>query len=171
MRTGGKLATWAKAWKDVDPAVRLPARSDVAYSADGKIAARRTGGDVAIEDVTTGKVLRKLPAARHRELRGFALSPDGSKLATVGADPVLRTFDLKAGNKHADLIKDFVDGVDMILLKQSKFDQLTLGDMSALQFSSLIEYTANGLLKYDGQKFAKLQSGGLDIGEEDFLIV
>jgi Ca2+-binding RTX toxin-like protein len=77
----------------------------------------------------------------------------------------------QTGGTHADQIKDFVDGEDIILLKQSKFDDLTLGDMSALQFSSLIEYTSNGWLKYDGQKFAKLQSGGLDIGEEDFLIV
>ena len=79
-------------------------------------------------------------------------------------------FDQTPGTVHADKIKDFLDGVDLILLEQSKFGGLTVGDMTALQFSSLIEYTSNGWLLYDGQKFAKLQSG-LAISEVDFLVV
>jgi Ca2+-binding RTX toxin-like protein len=80
-------------------------------------------------------------------------------------------FDQARGNVHFDKIKDFVDGEDMILLKQSRFGELTLGDMSALQFTTHIDYTAKGWLKYDGTKFVKLQSGGLDIDHNDFLIV
>ncbi|HET7713998.1 MAG TPA: hypothetical protein VFK86_00060 [Bauldia sp.] len=80
-------------------------------------------------------------------------------------------FDQKPGNSHADRIGDFVSGVDLILLKQSKFGGLTLGDMSAQQFSSLITYSDNGWLKYDGEKVAKLASGDLNIDNSDFLVV
>lgn len=79
-------------------------------------------------------------------------------------------FDQRPGRKHADEIKDFMDGIDMILLKQNKFAGLTAGDMSTAQFAAHIKYTANGWLKYDGQKFAKLDPG-LAISETDFLVV
>ena len=79
-------------------------------------------------------------------------------------------FTAKPGKKNADSIEDFVDVDDMIVLKQSKFDGLTVGAMTAAQFDEHIAYKNNGWLTYDGEKFAKLQSGGLDIGAGDFLV-
>ena len=65
---------------------------------------------------------------------------------------------------------DFVDVDDIIVLKQSKFDGLTVGAMTTAQFDEHIAYKSNGWLTYDGEKFAKLQSSGLDIGAGDFLV-
>lgn len=79
-------------------------------------------------------------------------------------------FTEKPGKKNADSIKDFVDVDDIIVLKQSKFDGLTVGAMTTAQFDEHIAYKSNGWLTYDGEKFAKLQSGGLDIGAGDFLV-
>ncbi len=80
-------------------------------------------------------------------------------------------FDQKPGKLHADKIKDFVDGDDLMILKASKFDGLTAGEMTALQFDQHIDYNSHGWLSFDHQKFAKLQSGGIDIDHTDFLVI
>lgn len=80
-------------------------------------------------------------------------------------------FDQKPGKRHADKIKDFVDGEDLLVLKSSKFGGLTPGDMSAAEFSLHIDYNSNGWLRFDDQKFAKLPSDGIDIDHTDFLVV
>ncbi len=80
-------------------------------------------------------------------------------------------FDQKPGGLHADRIKDFVDGKDLMILKASKFDGLTDGEMTAQQFGTHIDYNAHGWLSFDDQKFAKLQSGKIDIDHTDFLVI
>ena len=72
----------------------------------------------------------------------------------LGGDYFL--FDQKPGAKHADKIKDFIDGVDLILLRQSKFDWPYGRRHERCGVQVTIQYAANGWLKYDGQKFAKL---------------
>jgi hypothetical protein len=80
-------------------------------------------------------------------------------------------FTQKPGGKNADSVKDFVDLDDMIVLKKSKFDGLTVGAMTTAQFDEHIAYKSNGWLTFDGEKFARLQSGGLDINAGDFLVI
>ena len=79
-------------------------------------------------------------------------------------------FDQKPGRSQADAIKDFVDGEDLIVLQLVKFGGLTAGEMTAAQFAQHIVYEPNGWLSFDGQKFAKLQSGGLAIDASDFVV-
>jgi Ca2+-binding RTX toxin-like protein len=86
----------------------------------------------------------------------------------LGGDYFL--FDQGPGARHADRINDFIDGIDMILLEDSKFVGLTAGDMSNATFTAHIVYTESGWLLYDGVKFARLQLG-LAISEVDFLVV
>lgn len=80
-------------------------------------------------------------------------------------------FDQAPGGRHADKIKDFADGADLIVLDASSFDGLTAGEMTPQQFKLHIAYDSNGWLSFDNQKFAKLQSGGIDMDHTDFLVI
>ena len=80
-------------------------------------------------------------------------------------------FDVKVNKKKADKIFDYDEDEDMMVLYASYFPKLSLGEMTSSDFGKYIDYGSNGVLKYDGKKFAKLQSGSLDIDQTDFVII
>ncbi|MHC4899146.1 MAG: WD40 repeat domain-containing protein, partial [Planctomycetota bacterium] len=65
------------------------------FSADSRLLAAASGDTLAyLWDLQTG---RKRTFSGHRnEIRDVALSPDGTKLATVSTDGMLRVFDVDA---------------------------------------------------------------------------
>jgi len=66
--------------------------TNVAFSADGKILAS-AGGGIHLWDATTGRELREFPGSR-----GFALSPDGTRLASMGPEwSVVQIWDTSNG--------------------------------------------------------------------------
>lgn len=105
---------------------RLPGRSmrihGLAFSADGKTLVAAGGnpaisGEIQIWDVASRKQLYSKVVAGDT-LFGSALSPDGTRLATTGADKAIRLFAVPAGEQlrkmdhHEDWVFAVVFGID-----------------------------------------------------------
>src|SRR5205085_8266623 len=54
---------------------------------------------ILLVDVTTGKEVRRLVTPDDSWARALAFSADGKRLATAGADKVLRLYDVASGNE------------------------------------------------------------------------
>ncbi len=132
----------ATAWKTADAALdaRLGGLSertyDVAYSKDGKWLAIACGDPglyglaklYAVEPGAEPKFVRDLAEAQDAVL-AVAFSPDGTRLATAGADRVLRVYDTAKGDvlfqveDHADWVLDLAFSPDGKLLATASRDK------------------------------------------------
>ncbi|MCI0704413.1 MAG: serine/threonine-protein kinase, partial [Planctomycetia bacterium] len=71
------------------------------HPAGSKIAVASSGGDIQVREVSTGNILRKLPA--RSSVWQFAWHPDGVLLAAGCADSHLYLWDMVTGQEHAVL--------------------------------------------------------------------
>ena len=74
----------------------------VAFSANSKLLATGGGpptedGEVKVVDVATGKVVTDIKNGHSDEVFGVAFSPDGTKLASCGADKFVKVFEIPSG--------------------------------------------------------------------------
>jgi WD40 repeat protein len=75
----------------------------IAVDPDGRwvVAARRLEGRIDVLDPTTGELLRSVTGSA--PFYDVALSPDGNRMATAGADGVVRLWDVAAGEETGAL--------------------------------------------------------------------
>lgn len=99
-----------------DPTVLVDRVMDLDFSSDGAkllvgggIASR--GGEVKLFNVADGSVLRTLPEPHTDGVLGVAFSPDGSRMATCGADKYVKIFDTESG----ELIRALEGHTDYVL--------------------------------------------------------
>lgn len=81
---------------------RRASYTPVVFSPDGKTLAAASGDDIALWDVATGKITRKLTGS-DREIRCLAFSPDGKVLASSSFTVSL--WDVASG-KHMTTLED-----------------------------------------------------------------
>ncbi len=115
---GAPLSVWntESNWKldrvigsETDPASPLSDRiTALAFSPNGQTLAVGSGpasrfGDVKLFKVTDGAMTRDLGEVHSDTVLDMAFSPDGSQLATCGADKLVRIFDLSSGKQRLSL--------------------------------------------------------------------
>lgn len=74
----------------------------LAFSADGKLLATGGGvptadGEVKVYDVATWKVITDIKNGHSDTVYGVSISPDGTKIASCGADKFIKVFELPSG--------------------------------------------------------------------------
>lgn len=84
---------------------RIPALD---FSADGKWLAAASGGpteeaELRLFDASSGKLVAKAAAIHTDQVNSLRFSPDGSKLATAGADRFVRVFNVPKLDLHRNL--------------------------------------------------------------------
>lgn len=105
----------------------------LAYSPDGTVLAVASGkpgrsGEVRLIDPGKGSLLKRLLAVNDMVL-GLAFSPDGQKLATGGADNIIRIFNVASGQEerrieqHADWVMALAYSPDGTLLASASRDK------------------------------------------------
>jgi WD40 repeat protein len=74
----------------------------LAFSADGKLLSTGGGppsedGELKVIEVASGKVLLDIKAGHSDTVYGVSFSPDGTKLASCGADKFIKVFEIPSG--------------------------------------------------------------------------
>jgi RNA polymerase sigma factor (sigma-70 family) len=109
--TGGRIRLRRVSDAGTRPLLVVPPEAKVntlAFSADGKrVAAGGHFDSLLVWDVTSGKLIRQLPAPGWNVLGSqlqVGLSPDGNLLAAFDSHPTIRLWDVETGNERRPLL-------------------------------------------------------------------
>jgi WD40 repeat protein len=123
-------------------------------------------GEIKVVRVADGEVILSLPQAHNDTVYGVAVSPDGERIASVGADKYLRTFDLATGEQ----IRRFEGHTNYVLGVAWKGDEQTLVSSSADNTVKVWNAATGDQLRTISREFSKPVTAVRFVGQSDEIV-